>query len=391
MTILLQVSLGGAQGAGGAATVFSAGFFNRLLRDFLLGSAAVPRWLVVASLIFLSACSAKQEAANPLPALGANITHVTVSGLSSGGYMAGQYLVAHSQGVSGAGIVAAGPYGCALNEIAASAPISAIGVGANATQALQGCTSANLSSFGVLDPRKLADLASRLADQGKIDALNNLANAKIYLYSGKDDRKVDHKVVEAAYDFFADVGVPRSNIQFPQNAPGGHAFLVANQSGNDCGSSDSPYVAHCGIDQAGAILAYLGLIASGKGKAKAENYIIFDQAPFGDEKANLAPMGEAYIPSDCKNEAGCRVHVVFHGCQQSRQAVGEVFVRDTGFADWAEANRLILIFPQVSSSTVNPEGCWDWWGYTGREFLTRDAPQIKAVKAMIDAVGAPHA
>jgi hypothetical protein len=33
---------------------------------------------------------------------------------------------------------------------------------------------------------------------------------------------------------------------------------------------------------------------------------------------------------------------------------------------------------------MNPKGCWDWWGYTGSEYQTRDAPQIKAVKRMIE-------
>jgi poly(3-hydroxybutyrate) depolymerase len=38
---------------------------------------------------------------------------VTVSGISSGGYMAVQFQVAFSKLVKGAGILAAGPYDCA--------------------------------------------------------------------------------------------------------------------------------------------------------------------------------------------------------------------------------------------------------------------------------------
>jgi len=48
-----------------------------------------------------------------LPALGADPGRVSVSGLSSGGFMAVQYDVAFSASTIGAGIVAGGPYNCA--------------------------------------------------------------------------------------------------------------------------------------------------------------------------------------------------------------------------------------------------------------------------------------
>jgi len=35
----------------------------------------------------------------------------------------------------------------------------------------------------------------------------------------------------------------------------------------------------------------------------------------------------------------------------------------------------------------NPRGCWDWWGYTGPDYHTHTAPQIHAVKAMLDRLG----
>ena len=38
----------------------------------------------------------------------------------------------------------------------------------------------------------------------------------------------------------------------------------------------------------------------------------------------------------------------------------------------------------------NPLGCWDWWGYSGSDYLTRAGPQIKAVRAMIDRLAAPR-
>ena len=50
----------------------------------------------------------------------------------------------------------------------------------------------------------------------------------------------------------------------------------------------------------------------------------------------------------------------------------------------ADTNRIIVLFPQVKASTVNPNGCWDWWGYTDLNYLGKDAPQIKAIWAMVE-------
>jgi hypothetical protein len=45
---------------------------------------------------------------------------------------------------------------------------------------------------------------------------------------------------------------------------------------------------------------------------------------------------------------------------------------------------LVILFPQVSASVLNPKGCWDWWGYTGNDYLTKNAPQIAAIWRMVE-------
>lgn len=52
-----------------------------------------------------------------LPSLGASTDLATVSGLSSGGYMAVQLHVIYSNLFKGAGIVAGGPYYCAEDNL----------------------------------------------------------------------------------------------------------------------------------------------------------------------------------------------------------------------------------------------------------------------------------
>ena len=53
---------------------------------------------------------------------------------------------------------------------------------------------------------------------------------------------------------------------------------------------------------------------------------------------------------------------------------------------------------QCTTAADNPEGCWDFWGYTDAgealagaqgQFARRSAPQLRAVKAMVDALLRP--
>jgi hypothetical protein len=38
----------------------------------------------------------------------------------------------------------------------------------------------------------------------------------------------------------------------------------------------------------------------------------------------------------------------------------------------------------------NPQGCWDWWGYSGLDYAVRISPQILTVRNMIDAIIGPQ-
>jgi poly(3-hydroxybutyrate) depolymerase len=52
------------------------------------------------------------EPPQELPALNVDIAETSISGISSGGFMAVQFQVAHSSIVKGVGVIAAGPYFC---------------------------------------------------------------------------------------------------------------------------------------------------------------------------------------------------------------------------------------------------------------------------------------
>ncbi|MGO8780113.1 MAG: poly(3-hydroxybutyrate) depolymerase [Rhodomicrobium sp.] len=320
--------------------------------------------------------------AQKLPALGADLSQTSVSGLSSGGYMAGQFHVAHSATVIGAAILAAGPYGCAESAAAEAFPYFPAATAYNAAQAQNGCMADRLSAVGVLSPGRLVKLATSFARDGKIDPLPGLKRTKVYLYTGADDRTVAKAVVEAARNFYLAAGLSPENVSFVFRNPGGHAFLTADE-GNACASNASPYIDDCRYDQAEVILRlFYGALAP-KASARAENFITFAQGDYASSNATLASDGVVYVPSACRSEGHCRVHIVFHGCDQSRAQVGDAVIRETGFADWAETNKIIVLFPQAAASALNPLTCWDWWGYTGLDFLTRNAPQIEAVESML--------
>lgn len=48
----------------------------------------------------------------------------------------------------------------------------------------------------------------------------------------------------------------------------------------------------------------------------------------------------------------CGLHVVFHGCAQYAGRIGDVFMTKTGYNSWADANNLVILYPQVPTSLL---------------------------------------
>jgi len=198
-------------------------------------------------------------------------------------------------------------------------------------------------------------------------------------------------IVASAKEFYEALGVPDANIEYVSNIPAGHAF-VTEDKGPACDYSGRPYIVDCHYDQAGALLKQIYGPLNPRSAEPTGTFLVFNQNPFTKDLDNpgLSDEGIAYVPSACAAEDGCRVHIAFHGCGQNRTFVGDTFARDSGFARWADTNNIIVLFPQTAATPLNPQGCWDWWGYTGREYLTRKAPQIVAVRRMIERLASPR-
>lgn len=297
---------------------------------------------------------------------------VTVSGISSGAYMAQQFQLAHSASVSGAGVIAGGPFFCARNQI---------------LDALNRCMKTGL---GLPRGDESVAEARRAEEAGEIDSLNNLTHARILVLAGTEDQTVLPQVGEVLVKTYRELGIPPENLRFINDLKIGHAFPTEG-FGNPCPTpSQSPYLSKCGRDMAGEILTHLLGPLTPKLSPVEEHLKTYEQLSFTEleeERANLSlgKKGYAYVPEGC--EAGnCRIHVAFHGCKQTLDDIQESFIRNAGYNAWAEANRIIILYPQAVKSYVpnNPNGCWDWWGYTGRNYHTKLAPQMKVIMRNIE-------
>lgn len=358
----------------------------------MLSNITLLRMTAAVLAVLVAACdSGSNTGGRPgaLPALGAALSETSVSGISSGAYMAGQFQMAHAKIVKGAAIIAGGPYGCSESVFAEAFPAPGTEF-LNLSKAINGCMLNMLGAWGVGDPVDLAMKAKRRAENGDIDPIADVAGDRVYLFSGEADHTVMPAIVKAAAQFYEQLGVPSSNIMLVTELPqgdAGHAF-VTEKEGEACERSGEPYVVHCGYDQAGELLKHIYGALNPRAETASGEWLTFDQRPYFRDLGldGLADNGIVYIPKTCRAETGCRIHVAYHGCAQNQAKVGDVFVKETGFARWADTNKLIVLFPQTAITAMNPQGCWDWWGYTGREYLTRKAPQIVAVERMLEAL-----
>lgn len=86
---------------------------------------------------------------------------------------------------------------------------------------------------------------------------------------------------------------------------------------------------------------------------------------------SMDSTGYVYTPTACAS-AQCDLLVVLHGCQQGYAAVGGALIHQANLNEYADTNQFIVLYPQVVADIFlsNPEGCWDWWGYTVRQQTT---------------------
>lgn len=290
----------------------------------------------------------------------------TVSGISSGGYMAVQLHIAYSSIFNGSGVFAAGPYYCAQGSIVIAEDECAY-------------------SFMKINVDNLVKYTKDQANAGTIDAIENLSDDRTYLFSGTKDRVVNPDVVKSLEEYYKNF-LSSSNIITKFDLEAEHTYPTLDY-GNPCTSVEAPYLGLCNYDGAGITLQTLYSFKETTA-AISSNIYQFDQTLYYSGEISLDTTGYVYIPTACSDKTTpCHLHVAIHGCNQNQEAVGTVFVEHAGYNEWAEKNNVIVVYPQTShdASLGNPEGCWDWWGYTDKStYVLRRGPQMAFIKSIVD-------
>lgn len=345
-------------------------------REFSQRAAQAARvFIPMVLLAGLAGCRA--DPAPPLPAIAVDPSRIAVAGVSSGAIMATQVHFAWSDRLRGAALVAGTPYGCA---------------GGSLETALGPCMQARPY---LPDPKRLAALVRARADAGELAPLAGLAGDTVYVLHGRDDATVAPDLAGSVAGVYEALSDEAGGIEVVRDTGRGFPHLLPTlDRGIDCALGGKPWLGRCGFDAAGEMMARLFGPPSSEASAEAGGELRrFDQSPFAPAGVDpiLADAGYLYLPKACAAGAACGVLVAFHGCQQNVDKVGEAFVRDAGFNRWADVHRVAVLYPQVRSSylPLNPKACWDWWGYTGENYDTRDGAQLRWLAAALTALGAP--
>jgi poly(3-hydroxybutyrate) depolymerase len=325
---------------------------------------------LLSSVLALAACSHDNPA--PLPKLAIDSDRIAVAGFSSGAAMAQQVHLAYSDRMIGAALLAGPPYHCAQGKL---------------DLALGPCMKAQPQAP---DAAALATVVRERAGT-RLAPLEGLAGDRVLVLHGSRDPLVAAPVARAQHALYEALAQPMS-LEFDGAGEFSHVFTTAGEGG-DCSALAAPYLAACGNDIAGRMMQSLFGAPPDAPRAAAGRLVAFDQTPFAaaGREPSLADTGYLYVPPRCAAGEVCGLLIVFHGCEQNADAIGEAFVRGAGFDRWADVHGVAVLYPQTRSSylPLNPKACWDWWGYTGPDYDTRDGAQVAWVANAVAALGAP--
>ncbi len=277
--------------------------------------------------------------------------------------MAHQVHLAYSDLFSGAAIIAGGPYGCSEGTLSI---------------AMSRCMG------GVPDIVPVTERAAAIrmaADAGELANPENLRADQIWIFHGTADTTMGAGLSDALAALYAEF-IPADQILYVNDIEAGHGF-PAQGHGSACTAMQPPFVIDCNYDAAGQLLQqlYPDLVTPDSGPEPELTEVSLP----GAAEAGLSETAYLFIPPACVDgEKPCALHLVLHGCAQSAVQVGTDFIQQSGYLPWARANDIVLAFPQVVPGPLNPYACWDWWGYTGENYDTRDGAQMTVLADWIN-------
>jgi len=241
-----------------------------------------------------------------------------------------------------------------------------------------------------LNVTALAEYITVTAEAGLIGDLSLWLDKPIFLVAGDADVVVDHEVVEKSLELYSQYS---SKVTYRLLRGLDHAFATDRPVRETFffPGAVSPILRDLGVDEAGHLLMHLLGPLRPRGKAQRNNLrtvLQHDFVPKGWNSitANMDEVGFVYAPSACQERPlTCRMHVVYHGCYATASNIGDGFYWWAGYNDWAESNNLIILYPQAAF-WHGSKACWDYYGYTGAKFDTRQSSQLVTVNNMVRAL-----
>jgi poly(3-hydroxybutyrate) depolymerase len=343
-----------------------------------------------------------------LPKLHIDLAETTVSGISSGAYMAVQMGVVKSSRVRGVAATAGGPYMCATNgDIGSStAAVSRCMQGdpAMLPAATDRLVDPTDGTFTYPFQGKAQRDVERMAKGQRIDPIGGIGRQAIWVFHGYNDGIVKLPVSQALVGWYTGrhpngrsasgmtPRLPASQVFHKDDLNAGHAQISTACTGDHCNPCDvqgGAFINSCPLpeqapyDAAGSALQmfYGRLTRTGTGSLGGR-FLSFGQQPFlklidgktpvkATDEIAMGEEGYLYVPKACEDgSTTCRLHIAFHGCMQSATDMGKVtgrrdyFARNAGVNEWADANRIVVLYPQATptnavsgtalSAAVNP-------------------------------------
>jgi hypothetical protein len=361
------------------------------------------RILATSTLAFALALDiASATEAERLSSYPVNPAQVSISGISSGAFMANQFHIAHSTLLMGAGLVAGGLYGCAVDGIEGDE------LRVLDTLAIGPCMS---WPRGLRSVEVYAERVAEFAERGWIDSLDGLEGDRVYMFTGGNDKVVNPETVRRGAQLYGALGVLPEDLKLVDVGalPGkgaGHSWVTVS-FGVACDANMSPYINACNYDQAGDILQHIYGNLNPPSTSLSGGFVEFSQAEFAPgnkpTENGLFEVGYLYVPKACEPGSSnkCALHVALHGCKQSAESLHAEFYKNIGLNEWADSNNIIVLYPQAHTIStrdftkkqatdlfeINPEGCWNWFGYGYDErYVLKDGVQITAIYNMIHRV-----
>ena len=206
---------------------------------------------------------------------------ISISGVSSGAYLAIQAHVAYAEKIGSVAAIAAGPYHCAEGSVQTALARCMTGEG--------------------LDVEPLIANTRDFSSAGTIAPLDDLAGSRVWIYHSPADSVVSPTAGTALFEFYT-AFVDASAVVFVDEIESAHGWVTVD-AGVACNELGGDFVNACDYDAAGAILAHAYGELDPRVGAVAANLVVLDVGDYFDSDSNVSDSAYAYVPDACQSRS----------------------------------------------------------------------------------------